>query len=323
MKKPQQLKVTIELIPETSLLRNPWCDDLWNVISQKERDKIRKKSSTSYKCAICGAEGKLNRCEVWSYNVDSHAQKLEGFIALCDLCHRDKQIEKELAEFREKLERERELDSEGAFKRFIREKEEKRREFPGRFVHADIMAEGYRIERQAKQILITEGFEIIDLSAYCNLHFIPSHWDNIRVYDDCPIHRLYADLCDFVVWYSTREYDYCPIHRLYLTSDYFCKKEGRYFVIDVKNKQLSNDRTKRYFYVTKNEIRDYDRLEDDGYCEVKILAVVKQAELFLYKFFNWHDFIIPEGFFRGKYGNTVRVKLKKDFDLSEFKIYQP
>src|SRR5574341_61050 len=89
MKNPQQLKLTIELVPSTS-----WYNNLRKVVSQEEWDKIRKKSykDAGYKCTTCGAEGKLNCHEVWNYNDKTHIQKLEGFIALCDLCHHVKHI---------------------------------------------------------------------------------------------------------------------------------------------------------------------------------------------------------------------------------------
>lgn len=89
MKKSQQLKLIIELVPSTS-----WYNNLRKVVPQEEWDKIRKKSykDAGYKCTICGAEGKLNCHEVWNYDDETHVQKLEGFIALCDLCHHIKHI---------------------------------------------------------------------------------------------------------------------------------------------------------------------------------------------------------------------------------------
>lgn len=89
MKNHQQLKLFIELVPSTS-----WYDNLRKVLPQEEWDKIRKKSykDAGHKCTICGANGKLNCHEVWNYNDETHTQKLEGFIALCDLCHHVKHI---------------------------------------------------------------------------------------------------------------------------------------------------------------------------------------------------------------------------------------
>jgi hypothetical protein len=89
MKKPQHLKLSIELVPRTS-----WYNNLRKVIPQEEWDKIRKRSykDAGHKCTICGANGKLNCHEVWNYNDEMHVQKLEGFIALCDMCHHVKHI---------------------------------------------------------------------------------------------------------------------------------------------------------------------------------------------------------------------------------------
>ncbi len=89
MKNHQQLKLLIELVPSTS-----WYDNLRKVLPQEEWDKIRKKSykDAGYKCTICSVQGKLNCHEVWNYNDETHVQKLEGFIALCDLCHHVKHI---------------------------------------------------------------------------------------------------------------------------------------------------------------------------------------------------------------------------------------
>ncbi len=87
--KPQQLKLFIELVPQKS-----WYNNLRKVIPPEEWDKIRKKSyqDAGHKCAICGSEGKLNCHEVWNYNDKTYLQKLEGFIALCDMCHHVKHI---------------------------------------------------------------------------------------------------------------------------------------------------------------------------------------------------------------------------------------
>ncbi len=85
----QQLKLSIELVPSTS-----WYNNLRKVVTKEEWNKIRRKSykDAGHKCAICGAKGKLNCHEVWSYNDETHVQKLEGFTALCDLCHHVKHI---------------------------------------------------------------------------------------------------------------------------------------------------------------------------------------------------------------------------------------
>lgn len=112
MMKPQQLKLLIELVPQTS-----WYSNLRKVVSQEEWDKIRRKSykDAGHKCAICGTNGKLNCHEIWNYNNETHIQKLEGFIALCDLCHHVKHIGRA-----EILEREGKLDMEEVIKHFMK-----------------------------------------------------------------------------------------------------------------------------------------------------------------------------------------------------------
>jgi hypothetical protein len=72
-------------------------------------------------------------------------------------------------------------------------------------------------------------------------------------------------------------------------------------MIDVKSKKLSDDRTKNYVYVTRNEIDIINYYESNEHVVIKLLIVFKQGESLLYKFFNWSDFILPKGFFNGKY----------------------
>jgi len=85
-----KFRLTIELVPETSWysnLRNRVGRDIWNKIRyQSYRD-------AGYKCSVCG-RGKVSlSChEVWEYDDDKHIQKLKGFVALCELCHRVKHI---------------------------------------------------------------------------------------------------------------------------------------------------------------------------------------------------------------------------------------
>lgn len=84
-----KLKLEIELVPQTawyknlrSLVKGP----LWNELRQAVYRRY------NYRCGICGARGKLNCHEVWHYDDSLHIQKLQDFIALCDLCHHVKHI---------------------------------------------------------------------------------------------------------------------------------------------------------------------------------------------------------------------------------------
>ncbi len=87
--KGEELKLRIELVPSTS-----WYENLRKHMTEKSWDTIRKKVYADYghKCAICGAEGRLNCHEIWEYDDRKHIQELAGFIALCDLCHHVKHI---------------------------------------------------------------------------------------------------------------------------------------------------------------------------------------------------------------------------------------
>ncbi len=79
-----KLKLTIELVPETSFYNN-----VRSVVSSRQWDIIRKGSyqESENKCAICGASGRLNCHEIWEYDDTKHIQHLKGFKALCTNCH--------------------------------------------------------------------------------------------------------------------------------------------------------------------------------------------------------------------------------------------
>jgi hypothetical protein len=59
------MRLEIDLVPSTA-----WYSNLRNKIPLKEWDRIRKKSylDADHKCAICGAEGRLNCHEIWEYD---------------------------------------------------------------------------------------------------------------------------------------------------------------------------------------------------------------------------------------------------------------
>jgi hypothetical protein len=58
-------------------------------MKQAEWDKLRKKvyADQGNSCCVCGAAGKLQCHEVWSYDDDGHIQTLMGFQAVCSMCH--------------------------------------------------------------------------------------------------------------------------------------------------------------------------------------------------------------------------------------------
>ena len=82
-------KLKIELVP--SLL---WYKNVRSIVSPAVWDIIRKEAYrvADYRCQVCGSTGKMFCHEVWLYDDDRHIQKLDGFEALCELCHNAKHI---------------------------------------------------------------------------------------------------------------------------------------------------------------------------------------------------------------------------------------
>lgn len=82
-------KLTIELVPKTS-----WFNNMRLVLSKEDWDLVRRAAyrRQGYCCGICKATGRLNCHEIWSYNDTYHIQTLDGYIALCDMCHHVKHI---------------------------------------------------------------------------------------------------------------------------------------------------------------------------------------------------------------------------------------
>lgn len=90
------MKLTIELVPSTS-----WYSNVRSNVTRSEWDKIRKKcyAEADNKCEICSEQGtsqgfrhRVECHEIWNYDDQTKKQLLEGFIALCPLCHKTKHI---------------------------------------------------------------------------------------------------------------------------------------------------------------------------------------------------------------------------------------
>ena len=113
--------MSLELVPRTS-----WYDNLRTHISNEDWDKIRRRTHAKYKyrCAICGAKGRLNCHEIWEYYDKERIQMLVGFAALCGLCDRVTHID--LAGVRAS---EGNLDYEKAVEHFMKVNECDRRTF--------------------------------------------------------------------------------------------------------------------------------------------------------------------------------------------------
>jgi hypothetical protein len=84
---PAELRLTIELIPKPL-----WETNLRTQIGRAGWDRIRHAAyaDSGNRCAICGAEGRLECHERWEYDDAAHVQKLVGFLALCVQCHQVK-----------------------------------------------------------------------------------------------------------------------------------------------------------------------------------------------------------------------------------------
>jgi len=81
--------LTIELVPKTS-----WYSNMRKVMNSQEWDILRKEVYAKYNhhCGICNDPGMLHCHEIWNYDDENHIQTLQGFIALCVMCHHVKHI---------------------------------------------------------------------------------------------------------------------------------------------------------------------------------------------------------------------------------------
>ena len=85
----EKYKLEFELVPEEC-----WGYSLYHKLSPEDWDKVRKDAykRAGYKCRICGAKGRLEAHEKWSYDEKNALQKLEDVLALCHACHEVKHI---------------------------------------------------------------------------------------------------------------------------------------------------------------------------------------------------------------------------------------
>jgi len=84
-KPTNNLKLTIELVPESAFYKNVRAlltKDQWSALSKQVR-------SAAYDiCQICNSPKQSLDChEVWHYNDSKLIQKLTGLVALCKDCH--------------------------------------------------------------------------------------------------------------------------------------------------------------------------------------------------------------------------------------------
>ena len=85
----KEYKLTFELVPEEC-----WRGSLYHALSPADWDRVRKDAykRAGYRCRICGAKGRLEAHEKWSYDEEKALQKLEDVMALCHSCHEVKHI---------------------------------------------------------------------------------------------------------------------------------------------------------------------------------------------------------------------------------------
>lgn len=88
----KDLRLTIELVP-----RPCWYSNMRTTIPRAAWDKLRKQvyARYNYRCGVCQVEHVTLHChEIWQYDDTLHIQKLNGFIALCEMCHHCKHMGK-------------------------------------------------------------------------------------------------------------------------------------------------------------------------------------------------------------------------------------
>lgn len=78
------MKLEMELVPEGC-----WYQNLRSFLPPKLWDVVRKDAyaRAGGRCMVCGKAGRLEAHERWSYDMETHVQKLETVIAVCRDCH--------------------------------------------------------------------------------------------------------------------------------------------------------------------------------------------------------------------------------------------
>jgi hypothetical protein len=82
-------RLAVELIPKPC-----WGKNLRNALPRAKWEQLSDQVRTQYnqRCGICGASGKLHCHERWRYDETAFVQRLDGLIALCELCHQAKHM---------------------------------------------------------------------------------------------------------------------------------------------------------------------------------------------------------------------------------------
>ena len=85
----KKYKLEFEIVPEEC-----WYANLRSILKPEDWDRVRRDAykRAGYRCVICGADGRMEAHERWSYNDEIALQKLEDVLALCHNCHLVKHI---------------------------------------------------------------------------------------------------------------------------------------------------------------------------------------------------------------------------------------
>ena len=77
-------KLTFQPVPSGC-----WYANLRSALPKEQWDRLRRAAyaRAGGRCSVCGAAGRLEAHEVWSYDDERHIQKLEDVVALCHACH--------------------------------------------------------------------------------------------------------------------------------------------------------------------------------------------------------------------------------------------
>ncbi len=80
----KEYKLRFGLVPDGC-----WYTNLRSALPKEVWDRIRRAAyaRAGGRCCICGAAGRLEAHEAWSYDDNKHIQKLEDVIAVCPACH--------------------------------------------------------------------------------------------------------------------------------------------------------------------------------------------------------------------------------------------
>ena len=77
-------RLNFQLVPDGC-----WQVNLGSALPKEAWGRLRRAAyaRAGGRCSICGAGGRLEAHEVWSYDDKKHIQKLEDIVAVCPACH--------------------------------------------------------------------------------------------------------------------------------------------------------------------------------------------------------------------------------------------